>query len=289
MASGTVAPISTSKGVLRECQHIFKYSAEPYVCSLREYPGQTTAGEALGDMILAAAKSSIEAKGRFTLAVPGGSVISLLKSLVNKKAEFEKWHVFWVDERVVPLDHEDSNFKAASDVFLTKIGIPESNQHAIVENASAEETATHYEGNLVKSVTEGLIPKSEDGFPVLDFVLLGIGPDGHIASLFPNSVQLSETSSWVCSVSDSPKPPSERITLTLPVINKAQEVVLVALGPSKAEIVQRVLEVQSLPGALPAQLVRPSSGKLTWLLDSASAERLTIQNWTNSKSFPRNV
>eukprot|EP00210_Caulerpa_lentillifera_P004835 g4616.t1 len=289
MASGTVAPISTSKGVLRKCEHVFEYFSEPYVCSIREYPGQTAAAGALGDMILAAAKSAIETKGVFSLAIAGGSVVNLLKSLIDVDAEFEKWHLFWVDERVVPLNHSDSNFKAASDAFLAKLGIPLTNQHSIVENASAVETATHYEGNLVKSVTDGVFVKSQDGFPVLDFVLLGVGPDGHIASLFPNSVHLSQTSAWVLPVLDSPKPPSQRITLTLPVINNAQEVVVAALGSSKAEIVQRILEVQALPGALPAQLVRPISGKLTWVLDAGSSENLTIQNWEKQQLFPRNT
>ena len=92
---------------------------------------------------------------------------------------------------------------------------------------------------------------------------------------------------WVVPVTNSPKPPSERITFTIPVINAAKEIVFVALGESKAEIVQRALEVQSLPGALPAQLVQPEAGKVTWLLDVESAQHLDIASWEDAKLFPR--
>ncbi|KAK9856858.1 hypothetical protein WJX84_008424 [Apatococcus fuscideae] len=127
------------------------------------------------------------------------------------------------------------------------------------------------------------------GFPIFDLVLLGIGPDGHIASLFPNRSQTAARKGWVLPVSDSPKPPSERITLTLPVINAAKEVGIVAFGDGKAEIVQRALEVQALPGALPAQLVRPEEGRLYWLLDAGSAGNLRSGKWEDAKAFPRST
>lgn len=94
---------------------------------------------------------------------------------------------------------------------------------------------------------------------------------------------------WVLPVSNSPKPPAERITLSLPVINAGKEVVFVALGESKAEVVQRVLEVQALPGSLPSQLVRPKVGRLKWLLDVQSAQFLDIASWGESKRFPRSM
>lgn len=124
---------------------------------------------------------------------------------------------------------------------------------------------------------------------MFDLILLGIGPDGHVASLFPNAAQTAATKGWVLPVSNSPKPPPERITFTMPAINAAKEVLVVAVGESKAEIVQRILECQALPGALPAQLVRPSSGKLKWVLDSLSAQELKLEEWSTAKEFPRNV
>lgn len=115
-----------------------------------------------------------------------------------------------------------------------------------------------------------------------------MGPDGHVASLFPNRKEVGNTSDWVLPVTDSPKPPAERITLTLPVLNAARQVVVVAVGASKAEVVQRALEVQALPGALPVQLIQPASGKLTWVLDKAAAHDLRVNDWAaGTKKFPR--
>jgi len=109
-----------------------------------------------------------------------------------------------------------------------------------------------------------------------------------VASLFPNREQTTGASEGiVLPVENSPKPPPERITFSLPVINSAKQVVIVAFGGGKAEIVQRALEVQALPGALPAQLVQPQTGSLTWYLDSDSAQSLHIQDWDDKKAFPR--
>ena len=113
------------------------------------------------------------------------------------------------------------------------------------------------------------------------------GPDGHVASLFSHRSSLSEDVKWVVPISNSPKPPSERISMTLPVINAAKDVVFLALGEGKAEVVQRTLEVQALPGSLPAQLVRPESGKTRWFLDVQSAQHLNIASWEEAKLFPR--
>lgn len=114
-------------------------------------------------------------------------------------------------------------------------------------------------------------------------IALGVGPDGHIASLFPNRPELAEASRWVLPVTSSPKPPPERITMTLPVINAAKEVLVIALGDGKAEVVARALEVQALPGALPAQLVRPKGGRARWVLDAGSAAQLKHAEWESGK------
>ena len=118
-------------------------------------------------------------------------------------------------------------------------------------------------------------------------ILITSGPDGHVASHFAHRSSISEAVQWVVPVSNSPKPPAERITLTLPVINAAKDIAFLALGEDKVEVVQRVLEVQALPGALPAQLVRPESGKTRWLLDVQSAQHLNIASWEEAKLFPR--
>lgn len=288
MASGTVSPISTSKDVLEAPTHMFRYPDGATTCALVQFPGEIAAADGLAAIVSETAKQSIEQKGTFNLVLSGGSLVNLLGKLGDRNSEWEKWHVFWVDERVVPHSDPDSNYKGAVEAFLSKVDIPKSNIHAIAEGVSAAAAATHYEGVLIEHATRKELPTNESGFPVFDLILLGVGPDGHVASLFPNGKQTAEAQKWILPIEDSPKPPSQRITMTLPVINAAQKVVIVALGESKAEIVQRVLEVQSLPGALPAQMVRPASSDLTWILDGGSSKMLRIHEWEQRLAFPRN-
>lgn len=169
-----------------------------------------------------------------------------------------------------------------------QVPIPKNQIIAIAEGLTAEQASRAYEGALL-ALPVTVLPRtsSAEPLPIFDLMLLGLGPDGHVASLFPNTPQTAATTGWMRSVINSPKPPPERITMTLPVINAAQSVVFVATGASKAEIVQRVLEVQALPGSLPAQLVRPTSGKLAWVVDVAAAENLDLAAWSESKNFPR--
>lgn len=214
----------------------------------------------------------------------------MLASLAEARgADFSKWWVAWADERNVPHDSADSNYRGAVDALLGRVGIPAAQVLAIQEGLPVRQAATAYEGALL-ALPADVLPRTPDGgWPVFDLVLLGVGPDGHVASLFPNRPETAAAAGWVLPVSDSPKPPPERITLSLPAINAAAEVVVVAVGESKAEIVQRALEVQALPGALPAQLVRPAGGRLRWLLDALSAQELRLEDWEASKAFPRNA
>lgn len=289
MASGVVAPISTSKGTgVGVARHMFLYPDGEYECEVSVYASGKVAGEGVARMVLDTAKKAIAAKGSFTLVLSGGSLVNALKDLAGEDAEWEKWHVFWVDERVVPHSDADSNFKGAKEAFLDSVPIPEGNVHAIAEGLNAEEAAKHYEGMLL-GLGKEMIPRLDNGFPIFDTVLLGVGPDGHVASLFPNRLQTAATEGWVLHIDDSPKPPSSRITLTMPVINSAENVAIVALGEGKSEIVQRCLEHQALPGALPAQLVRPTNGKLVWMLDAGSSKDLKINDWDNKKSFPTSL
>lgn len=286
MASGTVAPISTSKGAgMDVAKHMFLYPDGEYECEVSVYANSQMAGEGVMDMVLDTAQKAIATKGTYTLVLSGGSLVNTLKGLAGQKAEWEKWHVFWVDERVVPHTDPDSNYKGAKEAFLESVAIPEANIHAIAEGLNAEQAAKHYEGMLLGLGSE-VLPQTENGFPVFDTILLGVGPDGHVASLFPNRAQTAATEGWVLHIDNSPKPPPSRITLSMPAINSATNVAIVALGEGKAEIVQRCLEHHALPGALPAQLVRPSSGKLVWMLDAGSSKNLQISHWDERKAFP---
>lgn len=286
MASGTIAPLSTSKGAaVGVAKHMFLYPDGEYECNVLVHATKNVAAEALAEKVLSTAEAAIAARGAFTLVLSGGSLVNALEGLAGKSAEWDKWHVFWVDERVVPHNHPDSNFLGAKEAFLSGVPIPEENIHPIVEGLTAEEAAKQYEGMLL-GLERNVLPKLENGFPVFDLILLGVGPDGHVASLFPNKIQTAAKEGWVLHIDNSPKPPPSRITLSMPVINNAAHVSIVALGEGKSEIVQRCLEHQTLPGALPAQMVRPPTGELTWMLDAGSASDLNISKWEDRTSFP---
>ncbi|KAG2488167.1 hypothetical protein HYH03_013310 [Edaphochlamys debaryana] len=290
MASGVISPVSVSKGPgIDITEHQFQYHDTETDAVIELYVTPEKAQAGLAVLVQEAAQAAVKAKGAFTLVLSGGSLPSLLTPLASAKGiDWAKTHVFFVDERNVAHTSADSTFKAVQEALTSKVPIPAEQVYAIAENLPVEQAAIQYEGRLI-SIPPAALPRNAAGFPVFDLILLGVGPDGHVASLFPNRAETSATKGWILPVKASPKPPAERITFSMPVINAAKEVAFVALGPSKAEIVQRVLEVQALPGALPAQLVRPQGGKLRWLLDIASAETLDVARWNEGKRWPRSA
>lgn len=211
-------------------------------------------------------------KGAFTVVVSGGSLIKSLRKLVEVGSiDWPRWHFFWVDERVVPKHHEDSNYKLAYDAFLSKVPIPPGNVYAINESLSAEAAAEDYETCLKHLVKTGVLRVSEStGFPKFDLMLLGMGPDGHVASLFPGHGLCDEKKRWVASVTDSPKPPSERITFTFPVINSSACVALVVCGSGKAGAVEAAVKKT---GDVPAGCVSAEE-ELVWFLDKPACSKL---------------
>jgi 6-phosphogluconolactonase len=289
MPSGELAPLSKSKGPGVDIAPLyFTYPDATTDTQVIVHETAFSASSGLADAVADASAEAIARKGSFTIALSGGSLVKSLSSLVGREdIDFSKWYVLFSDERVVSLSSEDSNYKAAAEEFLNKVAIPSSQILKIKENMTAEQTAEHYAGQML-NLSDSVLPRTADHLPVLDLILLGVGPDGHVASLFPNSKETSTTSGWVLPVTHSPKPPSERITLTMPVINAAQNVIVCALGAGKAEIVQRALEVQSLPGAIPVQLVRPQK-QLRWILDTESAGSLALDSWEDKKKYPRST
>ena len=177
--------------------------------------------------------------------------------------------VYYADERVVPLDHEDSNHKLCTDVLFSKVNIPPENIHHIDPNLldDLEDLADSYEKQLVHEFAN----KNSARFPVFDLILLGLGPDGHTASLFPNHELLTEEDRWVAYLEDSPKPPPKRITLTYPVINHAIQVAFVAAGESKQDILAEIMD-NPAGRSLPASRVQP--GQLFWLVDDAASAKV---------------
>ncbi|GFY84036.1 NagB/RpiA/CoA transferase-like superfamily protein [Actinidia rufa] len=283
------------------------------------------------------------------LFCPEGKIIlvnyrKLVESPYIDSVEWSKWHVFWVDERVVPKDHEDSNYKLAYDCFLSRgllvlslavtnliprscdfvlqprikadwkilaiffrrhcdtradlfshqltvtryqlfyeqhaakprfvVPIPPGNVYAINDAPSAEGAADDYETCLKHLVKLNIIELSQaTGFPKFDLMLIGMGPDGHVASLFPGHPLVHANKQWVAFIEDSPKPPPKRITFTFPVINSSANIALVVAGAGKADAVNVALGNGQSSNTLPVQMVSPE-GELTWFLDKGAASKL---------------
>ncbi|GFP93687.1 probable 6-phosphogluconolactonase 4 chloroplastic [Phtheirospermum japonicum] len=217
-------------------------------------------------------------RGSFTVVFSGGSLVKSLRKLVEQpyidSIDWSKWHIFWVDERVVPKDHPDSNYLLAYNEFLSKVPIPAGNVYAINDALSAEGAADDYETCLKHLVKTKILDQSQSSkFPKFDLMLMGMGPDGHIASLFPGHPLVQESEKWVSFINDSPKPPPERISFTLPVINSSANVALVVAGAGKASAVYTALSDVSNSEVLPVGLVEPE-GELTWFLDREAASKL---------------
>ncbi|XP_064946492.1 probable 6-phosphogluconolactonase 4, chloroplastic [Musa acuminata AAA Group] len=222
----------------------------------------------------------VRERGAFTVVLSGGSLIMSLRKLTEspylESVDWAKWHVFWVDERVVPKDHEDSNYKLAFDGFLSKVSIPPGQVYAINDALSAEGAAEDYETALKHLVNVGVVAVSSvTGYPRFDLMLLGMGPDGHIASLFPGHPLLHVTEKWVTFIKDSPKPPPERITFTLPVINSSAYIAMVVTGAGKAGAVCKALgSEKSASDLLPVEMASLEDGEFTWFTDKAAVSML---------------
>lgn len=170
----------------------------------------------------------------------------------------------------MPLDHPDSNHGSCTKEFYSQVPIPAENIHTIDASLleDMEELCNAYEKDLILQFAS----KDSARFPVFDLILLGMGPDGHTGSLFPNHPLLIEEERWVAYLDDSPKPPPKRITLTLPVMNHAARVAFVATGEGKQDILSAVLDRPE--EGLPCSRVRPVAGTLVWFIDEAAAGKL---------------
>ncbi|KAG9304344.1 hypothetical protein G9A89_019906 [Geosiphon pyriformis] len=238
----------------------------------------STVGElsvALTDLIVKLSSESIAARGRFTIGLSGGSLPKLLAANLKSKGQeviaWDQWRVFFCDERLVPLDHEDSNYKLWKQELFSKVLIPDEQIYAINEELidNAEEAAEDYKDKLI----EVFAAMNTAKFPVFDLLLLGMGPDGHTCSLFPGHPALDETTDWVVAVEDSPKPPPRRITFTLPVVNHAHHVAFVVTGEGKQDMMKKVVELKQQE--YPSARVQPAHGKLYWFLDDAASAQLS--------------
>jgi 6-phosphogluconolactonase len=205
-----------------------------------------------------------------------------LLSQEGKALDWSKVHFYWGDERCVPPDHPDSNYRMAWETMLAWLPIPPENIHRIQAELPPVQAAQAYEEQIREffrqiSKISGLLIGSST-IPSFDLILLGMGEDGHTASLFPGTPALAEAQRWVVAVEHNQPPPPlvDRVTLTLPLINAAQEVVIFVSGGSKAARLEQFFGGRSEP-PLPIQLVQPVSENLTWMVDQAAAVRLSAQ------------
>ena len=220
--------------------------------------------------------SSAPGVSRFTVALSGGSTPKLLYETLaappfRERMPWAKVELFFGDERSVPPDHADSNFRMASEALLSKVPVKAHRMRAELGEAEA------YERLLAER-----IPERVDGFPVLDVVLLGIGKDGHTASLFPGTAARAERERWVV-MNEVPQLSTRRMTFTYPVINSARHVWILATGADKQEILKSVFGGAGDPTAAdrwPILGVRPTHGELVWWLDEAANANLSATSPT---------
>jgi 6-phosphogluconolactonase len=226
---------------------------------------------ALSSHVAQAAQASSAARGRFCVALSGGSLMDMLAPALvapslRNRIDWSTWHVFWVDERWVPHSSPDSNFGLSRRLLFSRVRIPEQHIHAVDDSKSPDETARAYEAKIKRT-----LPVETGAFPRFDMVLLGLGEDGHTASLFPGYPALQESRRWVVPVFNAPKPPPVRLTMTLPVINTTRQVIFVAAGSGKAGVVADVLHPAAGRPDLPARMVKPTDGELHWFVDQDAA------------------
>jgi 6-phosphogluconolactonase len=225
---------------------------------------------AAAERFIGLATMAVAERGQFTVALSGGStpraMYTLLAAEENAaRIDWTKVHVFWGDERCVPPDHPGSSFRMARETLLDHVPLPEGNLHRVRGELDPEEAARAYAAELQSFFgTE---------WPCFDLVLLGMGSDGHTASLFPGSPALDERRRSVVAVTAHYEDrPAQRVSLTAPAINTARQIIFLVAGASKAGIVSAVLE--GPPECYPAQLIQPAAGQLAWMMDAPAASLL---------------
>jgi 6-phosphogluconolactonase len=217
------------------------------------------------------ARQAVQDHGKFSVALSGGHTPCHTYELLASEAFYSRipWaqvHVFWGDERCVPPDDPRSNARMARQAFLSRVPIPPDQIHPISCAQKPAEAGTRYE-----AVLRGFFG---DQSPRFDLILLGLGENGHTASLFPNTSVLEEEERWVAEVYVAEQK-MHRLTLTASLINQAATVAFLVAGAGKSQVLQQVLEGQADPKRLPAQLIRPENGQLMWLVDKEAASLIS--------------
>ena len=230
--------------------------------------GVTELAERLASLFESEGRSALGARGFFAIALPGGSVATtFFPRLARLPFDWSRTEFFWGDERAVPANHPESNYGLARSLWLEPAQVPPARIHRMeAEALDPERAATAYADDLLRCL--GTPPR-------LDLVLLGVGPDGHVCSLFPGHPLLGEERRWVAPVANAPKPPPRRLTMTLPLLAAADRVVIVALGEAKAGIVREALEQPD--SSLPLALLLRRARRALLLLDPGAASSVSAR------------
>jgi 6-phosphogluconolactonase len=249
-------------------------SPAPVVRTLPD--GEAIAQEAAREFV-AIARDAIAARGRFSVALAGGSTPKRMYELLaepplREQVEWGKIDFFFGDERCVAPDHPESNYGLAWKTLLSKLALAPERIHRVpADRADREAAARDYQAEIARVF--GADPAGEP--PAFDLIFLGMGPDGHTASLFPHTPVLAETRRWVAPTHVAKMPTKDRLTLTTPILNRGREIRFAAGGADKAAALKQVLEGARNPDEYPSQLIQPGTGRLVWLVDRAAAQQLT--------------
>jgi 6-phosphogluconolactonase len=232
---------------------------------------------AAAEQFVRAAHDAISAHGRFTVALSGGSTPkTMYQELATRpfaaRVDWSRVHAFWGDERCVPPDHPESNYRVAWKTLLSHVPIPVGNVHRIFGELPPEQAADNYQQRL-----RDFFYLAEGEFPRFDLILLGVGVNAHVASLFPASPALREKTRQAVAVHiarSTESPSAWRVTLTFPVINAAANITLLVAGATKAKILHDILDGPRAPEQLPAQLLHPVAGQVHWMVEMEAGSML---------------
>jgi len=238
--------------------------------NIRIAPDVNSLARMIADAIQELASSAISRTGRFSIALSGGStpkaLFELLAADYAHKIDWKNVDVFWGDERCVPPDDADSNYRMARETLLDHVPLPASNVYRIKGELEPTEAALNYAQTL-RTYFHNQLPR-------LDLILMGMGDDGHTASLFPGTEALNERQRWVIPNHVISAKQTWRITFTVPVINNAANVMFLVAGSGKAARLKQVIQGAYTPNELPSQLIKPTDGVLVWAVDQAAASLL---------------
>lgn len=240
------------------------------MANIEIYPGVEQLVQAVAEKIVSLASAAIVARGKFSFALSGGKTPPPLYRLLAtepfaRRINWEHVHVFWSDERCVPPDHPDSNYRMARETLLDHVPLPSGNIYRMRGELEPAAAATDYEQTLRLFF---------DQQPTFDLHLLGIGPDGHTASLYPGTVALTEEKRWVVA-NHVEKLNAWRITMSPPALNAAASVIFMVSGQNKAEALREVLEGTADPVQYPAKMIQPQTA--LWMVDEQAAALLSPQ------------